>query len=203
MSLVSRETGSADDIARQPREGIPGSGEDDFNVIHRFSAAWRPGARGSASSSGQALVEFALVIGLVVILILGVVDLARLVATYSAAVTASREAARFGTALGDSGAGVPQYVDCAGIRQAARAVTSGLLTLPDDRIRISYDNGSGTARSKACPPHGLGPSASEIARLDRIVVEVTVTFQAVSPAGLLFDPVTIVTTNRRAIVKAP
>ena len=39
---------------------------------------------------------------------------------YSAVVSASREAARYGAAILDTGGGVAQYEDCNGIREAAK-----------------------------------------------------------------------------------
>ena len=150
---------------------------------------------------GQATVEFSLVVGLLLTLVFGIVDFGHMVAMHAAAVTASREAARYGSAVGDSGSGMPQYVDCAGIRDAARRVTAGLVTLPDDRIRISYDDGAGNPVSAACPPHGGGPAETQITRMDRVVVEVSLTYEAITPIRAVVGPITVVSINRRAIVK--
>src|SRR5688572_10189771 len=73
-----------------------------------------------ASSRGQSLVEFALVLPLCLLLLMAVVDFGRMMAMNAAAATASREGARYGVAHGESGS--PQYVDCAGIRQAVRGI---------------------------------------------------------------------------------
>jgi Flp pilus assembly protein TadG len=151
-------------------------------------------------SRGQSLVEFALILPLFVLLLAAVIDVARMVTIHSAAVTASREGARYGAAVGDLG-GSPQYVDCAGIRTAARNATEALLTLADTQIRISYDNGSGTPRTNACAPHGTGPVASAIQNLDRVLVEVTVTYDAITPVLTnIIGPMTVTSVDRRTIV---
>lgn len=176
---------------------VPARGSGPVGTRLRNRAALRHLGR------GQATVEFSLVIGVLSTLVFGLVDFGHMVAMHAAAVTASREAARYGSAIGDSGAGVPQYVDCAGIRDAARRVTSGLIALPDDRIRISFDDGAGSPVSAACPPHGGGPVAAQISRMDRVVVEVTLTYEAISPIRAFVGPVTVVSIDRRAIVKGP
>jgi TadE-like protein len=151
-------------------------------------------------------VEFALTIGIFMLLFFAVVDLGRMVVMHSAAVTASREAARYGSAVGDAPApaapGTPRYVDCAGIRGAARAVTLSAITLADDDIAISYDNGSGVATTAACGS-GAGPIASEIDSLDRVVVQVTLIYEPITPLSLIMPPVTVVSTDGRTIVKQP
>ncbi|GAI52994.1 unnamed protein product, partial [marine sediment metagenome] len=71
--------------------------------------------------SAQGLVEFALVLPLLLLLILGIIEAGRLLFIYSAVNTASREAARYGSAAGDVGGYVAHYEDCAGIRARANS----------------------------------------------------------------------------------
>lgn len=161
-------------------------------------------ARGSRRprERGQATAEFSLVAIILMVVFLGIVDFGRMVAVQAAAVTASREAARFGSAVGDNGGG-PQYVDCAGIRNAARRVVSGLVTLQDSDIVITYDDGAGNAVASQCVTNG-SPAEGDINRLDRVVVQVTVTYRPVAPiVNAIVAPVTVVSIDRRAIVKAP
>src|SRR5688500_7461056 len=104
------------------------------------------GSRLSAQSSreaGQATVEFALVIGVVLLLFMGVVDFGRMIAMHAAAVTASREAARFGSAVGEVSPGLERYRSCDDIRSAARKVTGGVITLAESDILVTYDAGPG------------------------------------------------------------
>jgi Flp pilus assembly protein TadG len=154
----------------------------------------------SRAARGQSLVEFGLILPIFVLLLAAVIDVSRMVTINSAVVTASREGARYGAAIGDLG-GSPQYVDCAGIRAAARNATDALIDLPDTQIRISYDNGVGTARTQACTPHGSGPVAGEIQNLDRVLVEVTATYDAITPVLTnIIGPWTVVSIDRRTIV---
>ena len=151
-------------------------------------------------SRGQSLVEFALILPLFVLLLAAVFDVARIMTIHGAAVTASREGARYGAAVGDSG-GTTRYADCAGIRAAVRNATDTLVTLTDAQIRISYDDGAGNPRTNACAPHGTGPVADAIVNLDRVLVEVTVTYDAITPVLTnVIGPVTVVSVDRRTIV---
>jgi hypothetical protein len=52
---------------------------------------------------GQGIVEFALVRPLLLVLMLGVIEFGRLLFFYSSTFTASREAARYGSAAGNVG----------------------------------------------------------------------------------------------------
>jgi Flp pilus assembly protein TadG len=166
-------------------------------VLHPVSSASnRPGSR----ERGQATTEFALVATMLFFLMMAIVDFGHMIALHSAAVTASREGARYGSAVGDNGSGTPRFVDCAGIRKAANNVIGGLVKLTDDQISISYDDGLGTAVTEACAPDGTGPDEFEIERLDRVVVEVTLTYAPISPIRMFMGPVTVVSIDRRAIV---
>lgn len=91
---------------------------------------------------GQGLVEFALILPVFLLLILGIVEFGRLMITYSSISTASRDAARYAVSVGYSPSGVPHYQDCLGIRAAAQNVT----LFADATIVISYDtDGPGAA----------------------------------------------------------
>lgn len=157
----------------------------------------------SRPASGQALVEFALVAPLLVVLILAVIEFGWYVAVSTAVTAASREGARHGSTVGDNGAGTPNYVDCTGIRAAAQGTTGALITLTDPQIRISYDDGAGIPVSDPCPPHGtVGPDEGDLARFDRVVVEVTVAYRPITPiADLLVPTGSISAVDRRTIIK--
>jgi Flp pilus assembly protein TadG len=148
-------------------------------------------------SRGQALVETAIVLPVLLVLMMAVVDLGHMTAMHAATVTASREAARYGAAVGELTVGTPNYVDCAGIRDAARRVTGGLITLPDAQIAVTYDGGPGTASKGSCP---LG--VSSIARFDRVVVTITLTYRPVTPLlSTIIPAITVTSVDRRTIVK--
>lgn len=146
--------------------------------------------------------EFALALPLFLVLLFGIIDFGRMIAMHSAAVTASREGARYGAAVGPNGGVVP-YVDCNGIRQAAGAGTGALIALAPDQIEISYIDGGGNTVTPSCPPHGAGPVAADIESLDRIVVEVTLQYEAITPVvQAMVGPIDVVSVDRRTITKA-
>ena len=91
----------------------------------------------------QAMVEFAIVLPLLLLLLYGILEAGRLLFMYSSIVTATRQASRYGSATGEGlTPGVPRYQDCAGIRQAAQRVDF-LNSFEDSDILIEYDNGEG------------------------------------------------------------
>lgn len=162
-----------------------------------FGARWSRHFR-----RGQSLVEVALVLPLFILTLTAIIEFGWYAGVYSATVSASREAARYGSSVGDNGSGIPRYIDCAGIRAAARATTGALITLTDSQIEISYDDGLGGPKSDPCPPHGSGPVEDDLARFDRVVVEVSVVYKPVTPLlqGFIGTP-TLVSTDRRSIGK--
>ncbi len=68
------------------------------------------------------MVEFALVLPILLLVILGVFAFGHLFFVYSSVVSASREAARYGAAVGLGTNGNLRYQDCEGIRAAATRV---------------------------------------------------------------------------------
>jgi hypothetical protein len=89
----------------------------------------------SAVPEGQGLVEFALILPVFLLLVMGVVEFGRLMITYSSVSTASRDAVRYAVSVGDSASGIPHYQDCLGIREAAEKVT----VFAEPTIVIAYD----------------------------------------------------------------
>jgi hypothetical protein len=127
------------------------------------------------------------------LVILGLIEMGRLIYIYSAVTTASREGARYGFSLGDNAFGVARYQDCDGIRNAAKAATS-IAGIEDSDIEIYYDSGPGTAKISACPL--ASPETGT-----RIVVTVKTTFQPIVPlVGL--PSIDISSTSKRTIYVA-
>ena len=129
----------------------------------------------TGSAKAQGMVEFALIIPLLLLLIFGVIELGRLLFIYSSTLTASREAARYGSAAGQAKDNQPHYQDCDGIRDAAKRL-GGLAGIRDEDILISYDHGPNTVVfAKSCPadqPVNLG---------DRLVVQIVASYQPILP----------------------
>src|SRR5512142_1678656 len=129
--------------------------------------------------TAQGMVEFALVLPILLMIIFGIFAFGHLFFSYSSVVSASREAARWGSASGASESLRPRYSDCDSIRGAAVRVGSfagvAAIDSPDENppgIAISFDHGPNDPN----PPYddcsdGLG--AGVVGYGDRINVRVT------------------------------
>jgi hypothetical protein len=128
------------------------------------------------------------------LLVLGAVEFGRLMWTFGSVETASREAARYGSAVGDpDGDGVLKYQDCDAIRDAGQKLST--LALANDAFEVSYDDGDGGFVAD-CPEGDAGP---EVPSGHRIVVTVTTSFDSILPFVNL-DRATIQSTDRRSII---
>jgi Flp pilus assembly protein TadG len=122
----------------------------------------------------QAIVEFAIVLPILMVLLVGIFEAARMIFIYSAVTTASREAVRFGSVIGKGDDGIIKYKNCTGIRNMAKR-TAYFANLQDTDITITYDHGPGTAVFHTCTPNpitGVDPGYF-ISSGDRILVTVT------------------------------
>lgn len=118
----------------------------------------------------QALVEFAIVLPILMLLLIGIFEVGRMVFVYSAVNNASREAVRFGSAIGYDDTGMIKYKNCAEIRNTARR-SAYFLNLTDAAITITYDHGPGTAVFHTCT--GTVDPGYFVQSKDRIIVQVT------------------------------
>ena len=124
---------------------------------------------------GQGMVEFAIVFPLLLMLLFGIFEFGRIMFAYSIAISASREAARYGAAMLDTGGGIPQYEDCAGIRAAAKRIGQ-FSGIADAEITIQYSNETGIY-SSVCPP------SQEVSSADTISVTINASIIPVTPFG--------------------
>jgi hypothetical protein len=129
----------------------------------------------NGSSKAQGMVEFALILPVLLVLLFGIMEFGRLLFIYVTTTSASREAARYGTAVGPSTNNLPRFRDCAGMREAAKRV--GILSnLRDEDILIWYDYGPGTATyGFDCSPNVDVPLGS------RVVVQVHTPYAPIVP----------------------
>jgi len=141
---------------------------------------------------GQGMVEFAIVFPLLLLLLFGIFEFGRIMFVYSATVSASREAARYGAAILDTGGGIPQYKDCAGIREAAKRI-GRYAGIKDADITIQYSNASGIY-STSCPP------SQEVSAADIISVSINTSVIPVTPVGN-FSSIPISSSTSRTILK--
>lgn len=134
--------------------------------------------------NGQAIVEFALTIPLLLLLTFGIIEFGRLLFAYSSVATATREAARYGSAA-------ENYQDCAGITAAAVRI-GGLAGVQAGNVLISYDDGFG-GNVRSCPPGNLRLGS-------RVIVEIgNVPFRTLLPA-LNLSSMNLSSTSRRTIL---
>ncbi len=137
-----------------------------------------------------------LVLPVLLLVMMGIIEFGRLFAFYAGVTSASREAARYGASVGGNGAGVPRYLDCEGIRDAARRVALFAM-LTDLDIDIRYDRGDPSQPIGTCDSH---PDPDEIKLGDRVVVTVTASYTPFVP--LVPVPVhTITSSTARTILK--
>ena len=146
--------------------------------------------------NGQGMVEFALIIPILLLLIFGVIEAGRALFTYVVVVSTSREAARYGAAVGTNDAGIPYYRDCTGIRQAAQRIAV-LAGIADNDIIIEYQHQDGTTYGSCPPGSTIGPAMTTLG--DRIRVTVNGKFKALLPIVTLPDFPIVVTTARTII----
>lgn len=163
--------------------------------------------RYAKDEGGASLIEFALVLPALLVIVFGLVEFGRLVGVTTQVTTASREGARYGIATGVGTGPDPQYIDCPGIRDAARAKAQ-LITLPDAAITIEYDEGPGTAIYAVCATTGLEDlggnplGATDIIDQSRIIVTVDYTFTTPVPiVGVFIDGRPVQSIDRRTIFK--
>ncbi|MBI9047438.1 MAG: pilus assembly protein [Anaerolineaceae bacterium] len=101
--------------------------------------------RNNKKQKGQGLVEFALILPIMLLLLFGIIESSRLIVHFVSVYSASREAARYGSAVGRLSESDPFfYEDCDGIRLAAMRV-GFMAGLETGDIEIRYDTGPGTS----------------------------------------------------------
>jgi hypothetical protein len=92
------------------------------------------------TTRAQAMVEFAIVLPILMLLLVGIFEAARMVFTYGAVTTAAREASRYASAVGYNNDGSAlKYNDCAGIIETI-GKTVFFSTV---EVELSYDRGPG------------------------------------------------------------
>jgi hypothetical protein len=145
----------------------------------------------------QSMVEFALVFPVLLLLLYGIMEFGRMLFIYTSVTTSSREAARYGSAVGNSG-GVPRYLDCAGILGAAKRAAI-LTPVAAENISISYDHGPNVAWY---PPGTECATAQGQTFLlgDRVVVRVTAHYTPLMPL-VDFASFDISSTTGRTIIQ--
>ncbi len=96
-------------------------------------------------NKAQTMVEFALILPLLLLVLLGVIEFGRILFIYVTVTSTSREGARYGSAVGSQNPnGLPFYLDCDGMRASSLKVGILANLTPSD-ITVSYDHGPDSA----------------------------------------------------------
>ena len=141
----------------------------------------------------QAMVEFALILPILMLVILGLMEAGRLLLIYGSVTTASREAVRYGSATGDNGSGTPKYLDCDGIRAEAQKMNFINDIDPTD-IDIQYERGGVSIGD--C--NGAAYNGTTLENEDRIAITVIGNYAPMVPMGG-FAAFPITTASKRTI----
>jgi hypothetical protein len=157
-------------------------------------------------TKAQAMAEFAIALPFLLLLLYGIIELARIAFIFSSAANASRAAARYGSGAGENAEGVPHYLDCEGIRRVANE--SAYITDFSD-INITYDRGVNSDGTQI-PILGVDPSPGtnscpvesiDVRNGDRIIVQITVNYEPILPI-VPVDPLEVVSSNARTFIVA-
>ena len=119
----------------------------------------------------QAMTEFAIVLPILMVVLVGILEVGRMVFTYAAVTNASREAVRYASAVGLDDDGLNHYNNCTGIRNMARR-SAYFMNLQDGDIEITYDSGPGTT---VRPP--LCNGSDTVSGGDRVTVTIKATYR--------------------------
>lgn len=124
-----------------------------------------------AGPRAQAMIEFAIVAPILFLLLFGLIEVGRMMFLYASVTNASREAVRWGSAIGYDDTGVLRYKNCDEIAAIARRAAFS----PNAIVEIYYDTGPDDPNPpvKCTTSEYPGYRKSK----DRIMVEVTVTYK--------------------------
>ena len=126
----------------------------------------------------QAIVEFAIVLPILMMLLVGILEVGRMIFIYSAVNNASREAARYASAVGLADGGVyNKYQYCSEIRNVARR-SAFFMTLPDANITINYDDGPAYVNTPfaSCPAGTTANTSLNVDSGQRVTVTVNASY---------------------------
>jgi len=156
---------------------------------------------------GQAITEFAIVLPILMVLLVGILEVGRMVFTYAAVTNASREAVRYASAFGldqdpDDGNKYLKYKYCKGIRNTASR-SAYFMHLQTSDIVIQYDHGPGHTPFDTC----LAASGQDdvvvnkppYLNSDRVLVTITTTYRPLVKL-IPIRPRTITSSSARTIL---
>jgi hypothetical protein len=124
---------------------------------------------------GQAMAEFALTIPVFLLLIFGVIELSRFFLVYSSVFTASREASRFGSSVGESGS--ENFKNCEDITNVAVDL-GNFAGVESEDVTIYYESSPGVWEADCDSSLEYKDRYNPLLG-DRLVVEIETSFQPI------------------------
>ncbi len=122
----------------------------------------------------QGMLEFALILPLLLMVVMGVIAFGHFMFVYSVTTSASREAARYGAVVGLSENNIPRYSDCRAMRDAALRIGAIGGLKPADIYIYYFDNSTSDPNTAtplaSCTPAQNSPSSYTAALGDRVEV---------------------------------
>ena len=153
-------------------------------------------ARKARTVLGQSFAEFALATPILLTVVIGLIEVGRLLFIYSSTVTAARQAVRYGVVTGVNESGVPRYQDCMGIRAAAKQV-GFIQEIQDTDIDIQFDTGPDTMSFASCGSADY--LAVQPQTGDRLMVSVSSSYTPIFRL-IPLEPFTIESSSSRTII---
>ena len=149
-------------------------------------------------SKAQAMVEFAIVLPILLLVVYGLIEVGRLIFIVASVNNASRQAVRYGSTSGVGPNGVPRYQDCSGIRAAAQ--NSDFLNVFEDAdIEITYDNPDNVISYDATCDGATDTSVTPSTG-DRVNVKIDANFNAILPKFLPFLSRPVISESARTLL---
>jgi Flp pilus assembly protein TadG len=119
------------------------------------------------------MVEFAIALPVLLALLIGIMEIGRMMLMYALVVNASREAVRYASVVGRGDDGLYKYNNCVGIKNAANQFTYKLVTLSS--ISISYVDENGVSAGVCDASSGEDPDII-VDSMYRVTVAVTANY---------------------------
>jgi Flp pilus assembly protein TadG len=135
-------------------------------------------ANGRASRRGQAMVEFAIALPVLLMLLFGIMEVGRLLLTHALVSNASRNAVRYASTIGLEDNGLTRFNYCEGIKGVALA-SAYIIPEADLVIEVEYDEGSSDTKFAECDQWNasLVDNDVDVESEDRVTVTITTVYK--------------------------
>jgi len=147
---------------------------------------------------GQAIIEFAIVLPILLLILVGILEVGRMVFIYSAVSNASRNAVRYASAYGLNNDGLHKYNDCSSIKSVAYQ-SAYLVPDSDVSITIRYYASDGSTSKGVCDAGSGEDGDISVTTGDIVEVQVSASYSPMVNIVPL-DSRSITTTSRRTIL---